>query len=210
MLLCTSTSNTQVHARCHAHPLWRKEHPDFCSQKREKRGRAVTKATFPSSSCFQTCHRVSCVTSRGRTTKKGGLWAVRVCVCECVEGARKECTLPTAAAALCLLMTATAASQQLQQRRRRCWRACSLPHVSGVRCVAHDGDPPLEGGHLEEGDVGVANMVERDAAVDPLGVVLRQAGSHVRDDLSAHSLSRADLHTLLVRFFFFSGWLSWC
>ncbi len=61
-------------------------------------------------------------------------------------------------------------------------------HVAGIDRVVHDGDPALEGGRLEEADVGSADSVEVDGRVDPLGVVLCQAGAHIRHHLVAQAL----------------------
>jgi hypothetical protein len=61
-------------------------------------------------------------------------------------------------------------------------------HVAGIDRVVHDGDPALEGGRLEEADVGGADSVKVDGRVDPLGVVLCQAGAHIRHHLVAQAL----------------------
>ena len=71
-----------------------------------------------------------------------------------------------------------------------------IAHFSRINGVVHDSDPALESGHLEEGDVGVAHVVERDPAVHPLGVVLREARLNVRHDFGAHSLASDQVHTL--------------
>ncbi len=59
-------------------------------------------------------------------------------------------------------------------------------HFSRIDGVVHDGDPALERGHLEERDVRVSHVVKGDAGVDPLRVVLGQAGHDIRNDLGAH------------------------
>ena len=72
----------------------------------------------------------------------------------------------------------------------------SSSHVSGVRGVGHDGEPALEGGDLEERDVGVWHVVEGDGAVLPLGVVLGEAPLHVRHDLRRDGLLRDQVDAL--------------
>ena len=57
-----------------------------------------------------------------------------------------------------------------------------------INGVGHDLDPALEGGRLEEADVGVAHVVKVDGRVDPLGAVLLEAGAHVGHDDLAQSL----------------------
>ena len=59
----------------------------------------------------------------------------------------------------------------------------SASYISRVNGICHDLHPPFEGGHLEEGQVGPAHVVELHLGVDPHGVVLLQAGRHVRDYL---------------------------
>jgi hypothetical protein len=69
-------------------------------------------------------------------------------------------------------------------------------HFSRIDGVVHDRDPALEGCHLEERDVGDADVIEGDPGVDPLGVVLGQAGHDVRNYLGTHPLGGDGVSTL--------------
>ena len=73
-----------------------------------------------------------------------------------------------------------------------------LSHFSGIDRVIHDHGPAFEGGHLEERDVRVAHVVERDPRVHPHRVVLRQTGLDVGHDLGAHAFIRYHVHALLL------------
>ena len=72
----------------------------------------------------------------------------------------------------------------------------NFSHFSRVNGVVHDGDPALERGHLEERDVRVSHVVKGDARVDPLRVVLGEAGHHIRHDLGAHFFPGYSVSTL--------------
>ena len=76
------------------------------------------------------------------------------------------------------------------------YRAFHTHVFARVNGVLHDGDPALEGGHLEQGQVGVAHVVKVDGRVDPLGPVLLQAGRHVGGDLGTHRQQRRHVPTL--------------
>ena len=69
-------------------------------------------------------------------------------------------------------------------------------HVAGIDRVVHDGDPALEGGRLEETDVGRAHRVKVDGRVDPLGVVFGEAGLYVGHHLVAQPLLGVHVLTL--------------
>ena len=69
-------------------------------------------------------------------------------------------------------------------------------HVSAVHRVRHDLHPALEGGDLEEGEIGPAHMVELHLGVEPHGVVLLQARRHVRHYLRVHWQSSRDIKAL--------------
>ena len=69
-------------------------------------------------------------------------------------------------------------------------------HVSAVHRVGHDLHPALEGGDLEEGEVGPAHMVELHLGVEPHGVVLLQTRRHVRHYLRVHWQSSRDIKAL--------------
>ena len=55
-------------------------------------------------------------------------------------------------------------------------------YVSAVHSIVHDVYPALEDGHLEESQVGVADVVKVDVGVLP-GEALGEAGLPVRDPL---------------------------
>ena len=61
---------------------------------------------------------------------------------------------------------------------RKCYFMCIkckcavLTNFSGVSGIVHDRLPALEGGHLEQGNVGMTHVVKCDLRVDPFGVVL--------------------------------------
>ena len=63
------------------------------------------------------------------------------------------------------------------------------PYFSGVRGVVHDADPALEDGHLEEGEVRVANMVKGHDRPGPSEVVLGQAGRPIGDQVGAQHVA---------------------
>jgi hypothetical protein len=71
-----------------------------------------------------------------------------------------------------------------------------MSHISRIDRIVHDLYPPLEGGDLEERDVGVAHVVKGDAAVDPLSVVLREAGLDVGHDLGRDALAGGEVGAL--------------
>ena len=56
-------------------------------------------------------------------------------------------------------------------------------HFSRVNGIIHDRDPALEGSHLKESNVGIANVVKSDARVDPLSVVFGETCDHVGHNL---------------------------
>ena len=56
------------------------------------------------------------------------------------------------------------------------------PYFSAVHSGVHDVDPALEDGHLEEGEVGVAHVVEVDVLVLP-GKAEGEAGVPVWDEV---------------------------
>ena len=58
-----------------------------------------------------------------------------------------------------------------------------VSHFSRVNGIIHDRDPALEGSHLKESNVGIANVVKSDARVDPLGVVFGETCDHVWHNL---------------------------
>ena len=70
------------------------------------------------------------------------------------------------------------------------------PYISGVNRVSHDFHPAFKGGHLEEGEVSPANMVKLHLRVAPHGVVLREAGLHVRHDLGVDGQTGGDIKAL--------------
>ena len=69
-------------------------------------------------------------------------------------------------------------------------------HVSAVHRVRHDLHPALEGGHLEEGEVGPAHVVKLHLRVAPHGVVLSEAGLHVRHYLGVDGQAGGDVKAL--------------
>lgn len=68
-----------------------------------------------------------------------------------------------------------------------------------IHSVVHEYKPALEGGHLEEGQVREPHVVKGDLGVDPLGVVLGEAGDHVGGDLVAHADQGVDVPTLGIQ-----------
>ena len=70
------------------------------------------------------------------------------------------------------------------------------PYISGVNRVCHDFHPAFKGGHLKQGEVGPANMVKLHLGVAPHGVVLREAGLHVRYDLGVDGQAGGDIKAL--------------
>ena len=72
----------------------------------------------------------------------------------------------------------------------------SKSHFSRIDSVVHDRHPTLESRDLKEGDVSDADVIEGDSRVDPLGVVLGQAGHDVRNDFGAHALGGDGVSTL--------------
>ncbi len=65
----------------------------------------------------------------------------------------------------------------------------SFNYFSGVNGIVHNWDPTLKCCHLEEGDVGMANMVKGYFGIDPLSVILSQTGNDIRHDLCADFLT---------------------
>lgn len=59
----------------------------------------------------------------------------------------------------------------------KCWLATnpSPTHISGVNGIIHNWDPPLEGGHLKEGYVGVPHVIKCDATIHPSRIIFRKA-----------------------------------
>ena len=68
-----------------------------------------------------------------------------------------------------------------------------------VNGIGHDGQPPLEGGHLEERNVSVPDVVIVYGGVDPLHVGLLYAGLHVGDNLDRHPFLGFNVPTLRRR-----------
>ena len=69
-------------------------------------------------------------------------------------------------------------------------------HVSAVHRIRHDLHPALEGGHLEEGEVGPAHVVKLHLGVEPHGVVLLETRRNVRHNLGVHWQSSRDIKAL--------------
>ena len=75
----------------------------------------------------------------------------------------------------------------------------SASYISGVNSICHYLHPPFKGRHLKEGQVGPANMVKLHLRVHPHGVVLLQAGRHVRDYLGVDGQPGRDVKALEER-----------
>ena len=68
-----------------------------------------------------------------------------------------------------------------------------------IHRIVHYLEPALESGNLEEGQVGEAHVVKGNLGVDPLGVVLGEAGRHVRRNLVADADQGVDVAALQIQ-----------
>lgn len=72
-------------------------------------------------------------------------------------------------------------------------------HFSRIDRIVHDRHPAFESGHLEERDVGDADVVKGYPRIDPLCVVFGETGHHVRNYLSTDPLTSDGIAALNSR-----------